>query len=157
MTPAGEAHTNGALPQETELSAQAAPGNEEESIENVAASMTVAEVAAAAAAQAAAMAEASSATTREARSNAQQAEENLQRVREAIQCGALGGEDAEMSLHTAEDAYTQAQATLADAEAAEEQAIQAARSAEVEATVAEGRASLDGHIIEAVDGEQTQE
>jgi len=112
---------------------------EEEAVEAVAA-MMIADVAAAAAAEAEALAEASSARTREARHVALQADQALEEVRLAISSGALSGEDAEDYLRDAERNATRAHALLADAEAAEEQALKAAMNAEAEAEVAEGMA-----------------
>lgn len=112
---------------------------EEESVEAVAA-VTIAEVAAERAAEAEALAEASSAQTREARQRAQQAEAALGEVRVAIRDGLLTGEEAETALQHAEREVTHAQALLADAEAAEEQALDTAMNAEADAEVAEGMA-----------------
>jgi hypothetical protein len=52
----------------------------------------------------------------------------------------LTGAEAEHALQEAEREVTRAQAFLADAEAAEEQALTAAMNAEAEAEVAEGMA-----------------
>ncbi|HEY6411912.1 MAG TPA: hypothetical protein VIY29_31015, partial [Ktedonobacteraceae bacterium] len=92
------------------------------------------------AAKAEAVAEASSARTREARYVALQADQALEEVRAAIASGALSGEDARTYLRNAEREATRSQAQLADAEAAEEQALNAAMNAEAEAEVAEGMA-----------------
>lgn len=112
---------------------------EEEFVEAVAA-VTVAHVAAERAAEAEAFAEVSSAQTREARRQAREADRALEEVRAGIRRGALSGEEAEKALSRAEEEVTRAQAFLADAEAAEEQALKAAMNAEAEAEVAEGRA-----------------
>ena len=134
-----------AVAQEQPQSARAEPAEiakieaEEESVEAVAA-VTIAEVAAERAAEAGALAEASSAQTREARQRAQQAEAALGEVRVAIRDGLLTGEEAETALQNAEREVTRAQALLADAEAAEEQALDTAISAEADAEVAEGMA-----------------
>jgi hypothetical protein len=110
--------------------------------------MMIADVAAAAAAEAEALAEASSARTREARHVALQADQALEEVRLAITSGALSGEDAENYLRDAERNATRAHALLADAEAAEEQALKAAMNAEAEAEVAEGMALAAGEHAE---------
>src|SRR6266566_28040 len=131
--------------QEHPQSARAEPAEiakieaEEESVEAVAA-VTIAEIAAERAAEAEALAEASSAQTREARQRAQQAEAALGEVRVAIRDGLLTGEEAETALQNAEREVTRAQALLADAEAAEEQALDTAMNAEADAEVAEGMA-----------------
>ncbi len=113
--------------------------DEEEVIEAITA-MTIARVTAAAAAEAEALAEASSVRTREARRLARQADQTLLDVHIAIRSGAIRGEEADIALQNAERAVTRAQAILADAEAAEEQALRAAMNAEAEAEVAEGMA-----------------
>lgn len=113
---------------------------EEEELVSEVAAMMIADVAAAAAAEAEAMAEASSARTREARYAALQADQVLEEVRAAIASGALSGEDADRYLQSAEHEATRAHALLADAEVAEERALNAAMNAEAEAEVAEGMA-----------------
>ena len=113
---------------------------EEEELVSGVAAMMIADVAAAAAAEAEAMAEASSARTREASYAAQQADQVLEEVRAAIASGALSGEDADRYLQSAEHEATRAHALLADAEAAEERALNTAMNAEAEAEVAEGMA-----------------
>jgi len=100
----------------------------------------VADVAAAAAAEAEAVAEASSARTREARQLAQEADRLLGEAIAALSSGALSGPGAEDYLRAAELESTRAHALLADAEAAEEQALNTAMNAEAEAEVAEGMA-----------------
>jgi hypothetical protein len=112
---------------------------EEEFVEAITA-VTIAEIAAERAAAAEALAEASSARTREARRQAQLAEEALGEIRVAIRNDLLTGEEAKHALQEAELEVTKAQAALADAEAAEEQALTAAMNAEAEAEVAEGMA-----------------
>src|SRR5258708_17166642 len=105
---------------------------EEESVEAVAA-VTIAEVTAERAAEAEALAEVSSAQTREARQRAQQAEAALEEVRVAIRAGLLTGEGGETAVQNADREGTRAQALLADAEAAEEQALDTAIHAEADA------------------------
>ena len=112
---------------------------EEDDLETVAA-MIIADAAAIAAAQAEAVAEASSARTREARTRALKADQALENVRAAIRQQKLSGEGAEVALQAAEREATHAHARLADAEAAEEYALDAAMNAEAEAEVAEGMA-----------------
>ncbi len=112
---------------------------EEEIVEAITA-VTIAEITAERAAAAEALAQASSAHTREARRQAQLAEEALGEIRVAIRNDLLTGEEAEHALQQAEREVTKAQASLADAEAAEEQALNAAMNAEAEAEVAEGMA-----------------
>jgi hypothetical protein len=112
---------------------------EEEIVEAITA-VTVAEITAERAAAAEALAQASSAHTREARRRAQLAEQALGEIRVAIRNSLLTGEEAEHALQEAEREVTHAQAYLADAEAAEEQALTAAMNAEAEAEVAEGMA-----------------
>jgi hypothetical protein len=112
---------------------------EEEFVEAISA-VTIAEITAERAAAAEALAQASSAHTREARRQAQLAEEALGEIRVAIRNDLLTGEEAEHALQEAEREVTRAQAFLADAEAAEEQALTAAMNAEAEAEVAEGMA-----------------
>ncbi|HEX9132297.1 MAG TPA: hypothetical protein VF844_08385 [Ktedonobacteraceae bacterium] len=112
---------------------------EEEIVEAISA-VTIAEITAERAAAAEALAQASSAHTREARRRAQLAEQALGEIRVAIRSGLLTGEEAEHALQEAEREVTHAQAYLADAEAAEEQALTAAMNAEAEAEVAEGMA-----------------
>jgi hypothetical protein len=112
---------------------------EEEILEAITA-VTIAEIAAERAAAAEALAQASSAHTREARRRVQLAEQSLGEIRVAIRNGLLRGEEAEHALQEAEREVTHAQAYLADAEAAEEQALTAAMNAEAEAEVAEGMA-----------------
>lgn len=112
---------------------------EEEVVEHLAA-MMIAEAAAITAAEAEAAAEESSARTREARQQAQQADQVLLAVRRMIREGNLPADEAEQALQAAEYAVTHAHALLADAEVAEEQALNAAISAEADAEVAEGMA-----------------
>jgi hypothetical protein len=112
---------------------------EEEIVEAITA-VTIAEITAERAAAAEALAQASSAHTREARRRAQLAEQALGEIRVAIRNGLLTGEEAEHALQEAEREVTHSQAYLADAEAAEEQALTAAMNAEAEAEVAEGMA-----------------
>ncbi len=112
---------------------------EEEFVEAITA-VTIAEIAAERAAAAEALAEASSAHTREVRRQAQMAEEALGEIRVAIRNDLLTGEEAEHALREAEREVTKTQASLADAEAAEEQVLRAAMNAEAEAEVAEGMA-----------------
>jgi hypothetical protein len=112
---------------------------EEEIVEAISA-VTIAEITAERAAAAEALAQASSAHTREARRRAQLAEQALGEIRVAIRSGLLTGEEAEHALQDAEREVTHAQAYLADAEAAEEQALTEAMNAEAEAEVAEGMA-----------------
>jgi hypothetical protein len=113
---------------------------DEEDIISSFAALMVADVAAAAAAKAEAIAEASSARTREARFLAIQADQVVEEVRTAISNNALTGAEAESYLQEAERNAMRAHAFLADAEAAEEQALNAARNAEAEAEVTEGMA-----------------
>jgi hypothetical protein len=61
-------------------------------------------------------------------------------VRLAIRSGSLSGAEADLTLQNAENELTRASAFLADAEAAEEQALNNAMNAEAEAEVAEGMA-----------------
>ena len=88
---------------------------------------------------------------------AQLAEQSLGEIRVAIRNGLLSGEEAEHALQEAEREVTRAQASLADAEAAEEHALNEAMNAEAEAEVAEGMAyaAVDrtGPLLE---GEQEQ-
>jgi hypothetical protein len=112
---------------------------EEEIVEAITA-VTIAEITAERAAAAEALAQASSAHTREARRRAQLAEQSSGEVRVAIRNGLLTGEEAEHALQEAEREVTHTQAYLADAEAAEEQALTAAMNAEAEAEVAEDMA-----------------
>jgi hypothetical protein len=97
-----------------------------------------AEAAARAAAEAEMLAEASSVRVRKARIIARQADQELTLIRAAIRNGSLTGEAAEVALQAAENKSTHAHAELADAEDAEESAIDAARNAEADAEVAEG-------------------
>jgi hypothetical protein len=112
---------------------------EEEFVEAITA-VTIAEITAERAAAAEALAEASSARTREARRQAKLAEEALGEIRVAIRNDLLKGDEAKHALQEAEREVTKAQASLADAEVAEEQALAAAMNAEAEAEVAEGMA-----------------
>jgi hypothetical protein len=112
---------------------------EEEIVEAITA-VTIADITAERAAAAEALAQASSAHTREARRQAQLAEQTLGEVRVAIRNGLLTGEEAEHTLQEVEREVTKTQASLADAEAAEEQALTTAMNAEAEAEVAEGMA-----------------
>ena len=112
---------------------------EEEFVEAITA-VTIAEITAERAAAAEALAEASSARTREARRQAKLAEEALGEIRIAIRNDLLTGDEAKHALQEAEREVTKAQASLADAEVAEEQALAAAMNAEAEAEVAEGMA-----------------
>jgi hypothetical protein len=112
---------------------------EEEVVETITA-VTIAEITAERAAAAKAFAEASSAHTREAHRRAEEAERALGEVRISIRNGLLTGEEAEIAMQRAEHRVTRAQAMLADAEADEEQALNAAINAEAEAEVAEGMA-----------------
>jgi hypothetical protein len=112
---------------------------DEEIVEAITA-VTIAEITAERAAAAEALAQASSARTREARRQAQLAEEALGEIRVAIRNDLLSGEEAEHAVQEAEREVTKAQASLADAEAAEEQALTTAMNAEAEAEVAEGMA-----------------
>ena len=121
---------------------------EDEKVVAAVAAMMIADVAAAAAAEAEAMAEASSARTREARFAALQADQVLEDVRTAIASGALSGDDARRCLDGAEREATRAHALLADAEATEEQALNAAMNAEAEAEVAEGMAFAASDTVE---------
>jgi hypothetical protein len=129
---------------------------EEEMVEAISA-VTIAEITAERAAAAEALAQASSTHTRETRRRAQLAEQSLGEIRVAIRNGLLSGEEAEHALQEAEREVTRAQASLADAEAAEEHALNEAVNAEAEAEVAEGMAyaSVDrtGPLLE---GEQEQ-
>ncbi len=113
---------------------------EEEEAVSAMASETIANVAAERAAKAEAIARISSAHTREARRQAQEAEQALVELQLAIRNSMLSGEEAEASLRRAENAVTRAQAFLADAEAEEERAVNAAMNAEADAEVAEGMA-----------------
>jgi hypothetical protein len=112
---------------------------EEDTLETVAA-MIIADAAGIAAARAEAVAEACSARTREARTLALKADQALEAVRVAISNQKLSGEGAEIALKAAEREATHTHAVLADAEAAEERALNAAMNAEAEAEVAEGMA-----------------
>jgi hypothetical protein len=106
--------------------------------------VTIAEITAERAAAAEALAEASSARTREARRQATLAEEALGEIRVAIRNDLLTGDEAKHALQEAEREVTKAQASLADAEVAEEQALTTAMNAEAEAEVAEGMAYAAG-------------
>ncbi len=118
---------------------------EEEAVEKLA-SMVLANAAGVVAAEAEARAEASSLRAREARQLLRQAEQMVMLVRSAIQDGALLGAEAVQALQAAEREATHAQAVLADAEAAEEQALHVAMYAEADAEVAEGMAfAADQH------------
>ena len=132
-----------ALNEKTNVSLEAAEvadiEAEEEFVEAITA-VTIAEIAAERAAAAEALAEASSVRTREVRRQAQMAEEALGEIRVAIRNDLLTGEEAEHALREAEREVTKTQASLADAEATEEQALAAAINAEAEAEVAEGMA-----------------
>ncbi len=112
---------------------------EEENLETVTA-MIIADAAGIAAARAEAVAEACSARTREARALALKADQALEAVRMAIRKQKLSGEGADVALKAAEREATHAHAVLADAEVAEERAMNAAMNAEAEAEVAEGMA-----------------
>jgi hypothetical protein len=112
---------------------------EEMSVEAVTA-LIVADAAAVAAAEAEALAEASSSRTREARLNAQEADNAVAQIRRDLELGVLSGDEAEAALLAAEQQATHAHAALADAEAAEERARRVAMDAEAEAEVAEGMA-----------------
>src|SRR5262249_51858531 len=70
----------------------------------------------------------------------QEADRLLEETRVTASSGALSGPEAESYLRAAELEATRAHALLADAEAAEEQALNAAMNAEAEAEVAEGMA-----------------
>ena len=115
-----------ALNEKTNVSLEAAEvaeiEAEEEFVEAITA-VTIAEIAAERAAAAEALAEASSARTREVRRQAQMAEEALGEIRVAIRNDLLTGEEAEHALREAEREVTKTQASLADAEATEEQAL----------------------------------
>ncbi|HKV57202.1 MAG TPA: hypothetical protein VJO32_02940, partial [Ktedonobacteraceae bacterium] len=77
--------------------------------------------------------------------------------RTAISSGNLSGEEAQELLWRAEHAVTRAQAFLADAEANEEQAVNAAMNAEADAEVAEGMAfAAADHVtlLEVADEQQ---
>jgi hypothetical protein len=130
---------------------------DEEVVETITA-VTIAEITAERAAAAKAFAEASSAHTREARRRAEEAERALGEVRISIRNGLLTGEEAEISMQRAEHRVTRAQAMLADAEAAEEQALNAAINAEAEAEVAEGMAyatvNHNASLLEEEQGER---
>jgi hypothetical protein len=130
---------------------------EEEVVETITA-VTIAEITAERAAAAKAFAEASSAHTRDARRRAEEAERALGEVRISIRNGLLTGEEAEISMQRAEHRVTRAQAMLADAEAAEEQALNAAINAEAEAEVAEGMAyatvNHNASLLEEEQGER---
>jgi hypothetical protein len=122
----------------------------EENIE-IAASMSAAEAAGVAAANAEALAEASSASANEARLVAQQADDFLEQVRNAVRDGFMQGEEAERALNAAENEATYTHALLADAEAVEERARNEAMNAEAEAEVAEGMSlSADAHARDTV-------
>lgn len=112
----------------------------EEEIVGAIVAKTIAEVAAERATEAEALSEASSVYAQEAYQHAQQMDESLDEVRVAISNGLLTGEEAKNALQNAEREFTHAQASLADAEAAEEQALTTAMNAEAEAEVAEGMA-----------------
>lgn len=101
---------------------------------------TIAHITAERAAKAEVIAEISSKQTLEARRQAQEAEQSLAELRAAVRAGVLNGEEAQEALWRAEHAVTRAQAFLADAEANEEQAVNAAMNAEADAEVAEGMA-----------------
>ena len=112
---------------------------EEDALETVAA-MIIADAAGVVAARAEATAEACSVRTREAGVLALKADQALEAVRVAIGQQRLSGEGAEVALKAAEREATHAHAVLADAELAEERALNAAMNAEAEAEVAEGMA-----------------
>jgi hypothetical protein len=132
---------------------------EEEMVEAISA-VTIAEITAERAAAAEALAQASSAHTRETRRRAQLVEQALGEIRVAIRNGLLRGEEAEHALQEAEREVTRAQASLADAEAAEEQALTEAMNAEAEAEVAEGMAyaavDRSGPLLEGEHGDREE-
>lgn len=116
-----------------------------------------AEAAARAAAEAEMLAEASSVRVRKARIIARQADQELTLIRAAIRNGSLTGEAAEAALQAAENKSTYAHAELADAEDAEESAIDAARNAEADAEVAEGMSvSSADRYIDDIEGQEVQ-
>ncbi|HLX40517.1 MAG TPA: hypothetical protein VKR42_08290, partial [Ktedonobacteraceae bacterium] len=121
---------------------------EEEDMVQAITARLIADAAAAVAAEAEALAEASSARTREARRYAADADRALVEVRATIRNGAISEDEARIQLHFAEHEATRAHAMLADAEAAEEEAINTARNAEAEAEVAEGMAFAATTIAE---------
>jgi hypothetical protein len=124
---------------------------EEEALLEASSAGTFAQIAAERATKTRVAAELSSEQTREARKQAQQAEQALGRVRLDIRYGVLSGEDADIALRQAEREVTRTQAALADAEAAEEQALQAAINAEAAAEVAEGMASATSDHLELLE------
>ncbi len=121
---------------------------EEEAMVEAITAKLIADAAAAAAAEAEALAEASSARTREARRLAVEADRALDNVYAAFLDGSLPEDEAQIRLLQAEHEATRAHAMLADAEAAEEEAINAARNAEAEAAVAESMAFASNDIAE---------
>ncbi|HLJ35187.1 MAG TPA: hypothetical protein VKU38_16155 [Ktedonobacteraceae bacterium] len=121
---------------------------EEEDMVQAITARLIADAAAAAAAEAEALAEASSSRTREARRFATDADRALEEVRTAIRNGSIAEDEAAIRLHYAEHEATRAHALLADAEAAEEEALNAARNAEADAEVAEGMAFASNDIAE---------
>ncbi len=136
VVPSGEP---GGHPSPLEVAQSEEIEEEEETLETVAA-MIIADAAGIAAARAEAVAEACSARTREARALALKADLALEAVRLAIHSQRLNGEGAEIALKAAEREATHAHAVLADAELAEESALNTAMNAEAEAEVAEGMA-----------------
>jgi len=151
------AHEAGAESQSGKRASQSLPAqaaanevSEEEVLVEAGAAAMIADVAAAAAAEAGAIAEASSARTQEARRLAQAADQALEEARAAVIGGTLNRVEAERNLRTAQREATRAHALLADAEAAEEQALNAAMDAEAEAEVAEGMAFATHERVEAL-------
>lgn len=126
--------------------ATVASHHEDEVVEAVAA-MIVADAAAAAAAEAEALAEASRAYTRETALEVWSAEQEVTRIRAALQTGTLGGESATTALEAAEKAVAYAQAQFMEAQAREEQAVKAAREAEEQARLAEGLAFASNEYV----------
>jgi len=157
------ARASGAAAQQEEAHDQSLPAEaahtgeieEEEALLETNAATMVADVAAAAAAEAEAVAEASSARTREARQLAQEADRLLEEAVAAVNRGALSGPETESYLRAAELESTRAHALLADAEAAEEQALNTAMNAEAEAEVAEGMAfAATDRAVELLDEDE---
>jgi hypothetical protein len=158
---AGEMHTltqeqEAATPWQKKVWSAQEIAEEEEQLE-VDVTRSRAEAAARAAAEAEMLAEASSIRVRKARIIARQADQELTLIRAAIRNGSLTGEVTEAALQAAENKSTHAHAELADAEDAEESAIDAARNAEADAEVAEGMSvSAADRYVDDIEAQEVQ-
>lgn len=99
---------------------------DEEDLVSALASLMIAEATATAAAHAEAVAEEKSALTEQARRQVNLADQNLRRVRAAITNHDLVDEEAELALQEADNEFTRAMETLANAEKAEDLARRSA-------------------------------